>query len=468
MISQAQVNRPTEGGSPEGTAVLSTGEVGATKFLREDGDGTSSWQAVGGGSWSSTGNFIYPSTIGDSVGVGTDTPAFDFEVNGNAGVDTITADIVIYDLNEEWMAYGDSYTFTEAYYVDQVEKHINFSSLVNRGANSYTIANIVTRLKSDLSGDPTFLDNADIITVQFGQNDYRLDSTLGIVTDTADHWTMVGQLKYFLETVQTANGGAKVYVITPVVTGDTANDKGWYLRDAAYMMNEVCRLYGISVIDWNTTSGFNAQSASILLSGTHPTATGAVVLGDIVAKAFINNPSNGNTAIGAPWLTSASGIYYIGGNVAIGHDSPAVELSILGTGSTAKMSILASGGKVTSVGSGGSSGFFEYTDAFAIRRGTSGYGNVYFETDEVYIGSDVGAGGGSAQLSVKSNNRVGVNNTSPSVALDVTGEIKGNAITIASDTSATAVVGKIVFQAADSTFYGCRSTVASKKWYSLH
>jgi hypothetical protein len=30
----------------EGTSILSTGEVGGTKFLREDGDGTSSWQAV--------------------------------------------------------------------------------------------------------------------------------------------------------------------------------------------------------------------------------------------------------------------------------------------------------------------------------------------------------------------------------------------------------------------------------------
>lgn len=32
--------------SHEGTAILSTGEVGGTKFLREDGDGTSSWQAL--------------------------------------------------------------------------------------------------------------------------------------------------------------------------------------------------------------------------------------------------------------------------------------------------------------------------------------------------------------------------------------------------------------------------------------
>ena len=36
-------------GSQEGTAVLSTGETNGTKFLREDGDGTSSWQTVAGG-----------------------------------------------------------------------------------------------------------------------------------------------------------------------------------------------------------------------------------------------------------------------------------------------------------------------------------------------------------------------------------------------------------------------------------
>jgi hypothetical protein len=36
------------GGTPEGTAILSTGETGGTKFLREDGDGTCSWQEVSG------------------------------------------------------------------------------------------------------------------------------------------------------------------------------------------------------------------------------------------------------------------------------------------------------------------------------------------------------------------------------------------------------------------------------------
>lgn len=36
------------GGAPEGTSVLSTGETGGVKFLREDGDGTCSWQVPAG------------------------------------------------------------------------------------------------------------------------------------------------------------------------------------------------------------------------------------------------------------------------------------------------------------------------------------------------------------------------------------------------------------------------------------
>jgi len=39
----------TVNGTIEGTNVLSTGEAGGTKFLREDGDGTCSWQAPAGG-----------------------------------------------------------------------------------------------------------------------------------------------------------------------------------------------------------------------------------------------------------------------------------------------------------------------------------------------------------------------------------------------------------------------------------
>lgn len=43
-----------------------------------------------------------------------------------------------------------------------------------------------------------------------------------------------------------------------------------------------------------------------------------------------------------------------------------------------------------------------------------------------------------------------------------------SSITLAGDTTVAPVIGKIVYQAADSSFYGCRSTVAPKKWYKLN
>jgi len=62
------------GGAPEGTAVLSTGEAGGTKFLREDGDGTSSWQSIS-----------FPAQVEDNITDGHTTIA----PSGNAVFDAL-------------------------------------------------------------------------------------------------------------------------------------------------------------------------------------------------------------------------------------------------------------------------------------------------------------------------------------------------------------------------------------------
>ncbi len=48
-ISESSVTQHEAALSIEGSAIASTGETGGSKFLREDGDGTSSWQAITGG-----------------------------------------------------------------------------------------------------------------------------------------------------------------------------------------------------------------------------------------------------------------------------------------------------------------------------------------------------------------------------------------------------------------------------------
>jgi len=59
------------GHTPEGTAVLSTGEGGGSKFLREDGDGTSSWQTIPAGAVDVVSNVATDTILGrDTAGSG--------------------------------------------------------------------------------------------------------------------------------------------------------------------------------------------------------------------------------------------------------------------------------------------------------------------------------------------------------------------------------------------------------------
>lgn len=72
--------------SPEGTAVLSTGEGGGTKFLREDGDGSCSWQAD-----NNTTNHTALSNIGSNSHAQIDTHIADTSGDPHAiAADTLT------------------------------------------------------------------------------------------------------------------------------------------------------------------------------------------------------------------------------------------------------------------------------------------------------------------------------------------------------------------------------------------
>jgi hypothetical protein len=78
----------------EGTAVKSTGESGGSKFLREDGDGTSSWQAVSAGDVSKVGTPVN-NQIGIWTGDGTIEGDADLTYDGSTVI--VDADVRILD-----------------------------------------------------------------------------------------------------------------------------------------------------------------------------------------------------------------------------------------------------------------------------------------------------------------------------------------------------------------------------------
>lgn len=86
------------GGSPEGTDVKSTGEAGGIKFLREDGDGTCSWQtAAGSGDVSKAGTPV-DNQLGIWTGDGTIEGDVDLTYDGSTKLQ-LTGEIWMYYLN---------------------------------------------------------------------------------------------------------------------------------------------------------------------------------------------------------------------------------------------------------------------------------------------------------------------------------------------------------------------------------
>ena len=74
-----------EGGSVSPSFKLVDGTQGAGNVLTSDASGNASWQPVsGGGVWTESGSSLYPTTIGDFVGIGTTSPQVNFEVAGQS------------------------------------------------------------------------------------------------------------------------------------------------------------------------------------------------------------------------------------------------------------------------------------------------------------------------------------------------------------------------------------------------
>jgi len=190
----------------------------------------------------------------------------------------------------KWMAYGDSYTANANYYLNYADSMGGFASVVNRATSGWTIINIVGRLNSDLS-DPNYLDDVDIMTLQFGLNDMSSNLTLGTKDDTVMQASVAGYMKYFIETVGTTNGAIRLFVVTPVIAWpiDETNDNGWTLYDIAVLMNDISYMYGIPVVDWFGKSGINQQTEPVMLTLNHPNSYSEPVLATMVVKAFVKS-----------------------------------------------------------------------------------------------------------------------------------------------------------------------------------
>ena len=208
----------------------------------------------------------------------------------------------------KWYILGDSRSvdmaYTSKFYHDYLcEKH-KFIKKKNLAVSGARIRSADTAYHSLLEQYPSVGDDADLITVYAGINDYGQDNPTEIgAEDSIDLTTFYGAFESLITNLITSHPTAKIVVITPIpqynfeinntiVWGDRndTNSLGKSLDDYCNVIKKVCGKYGVFVKDACHESGITPRMASqrteYFKDGLHHNEKGQLVLAEYLSDIF--------------------------------------------------------------------------------------------------------------------------------------------------------------------------------------
>lgn len=208
----------------------------------------------------------------------------------------------------KWYILGDSrsvdLTYTAKFYHDYLcEKH-KFVRKKNLAVSGARIRSADTAYHSLLEQYPNVEDDADLITIYAGINDYGQDNPTEIGTEgNTDLTTFHGAFESLITNLITNHSTAKIVVITPIpqynfeinsniVWGDRndTNALGNTLDDYCDVIKKICRKYGVFVKDACYESGITPRIASqrseYFKDGLHHNEKGQLVLANYLSDIF--------------------------------------------------------------------------------------------------------------------------------------------------------------------------------------
>jgi lysophospholipase L1-like esterase len=197
-----------------------------------------------------------------------------------------------------WAAVGSSSSggVTEQSYPYWIAEINNFT-LTNLGVSGSGYANKggnTSDESGDIDGkyvvDNNDISDADIITIAYGINDYKGDAqsiVLGDMTSTAGDGTVIGNMKYMINKINTVAPTAQVIILLPMnqnrmgyASMSEANNwsfgyafrDGKTLTDYRNAIKECADYYNIKVVDTEEVCPINRLNIrSVLGDGLHPT-----------------------------------------------------------------------------------------------------------------------------------------------------------------------------------------------------
>lgn len=204
------------------------------------------------------------------------------------------------------VAYGDSITYgiynengnKEALYVnrrwcDIVSERLGFASLTNYAQSGISISSTSSVLSERALSKcyNEMRDDAEIVLIAGGTNDFGTDVILGTNTDREDI-SFCGALHILCRGLKEKYPEATVVFITPVDRKDSnANKLGLSLDDYRQKIKEIAGgIYGFVIVD-GECAGFDAKNpefcAKYMNDGVHPNPEAHVLYGEAVANALL-------------------------------------------------------------------------------------------------------------------------------------------------------------------------------------
>ena len=187
--------------------------------------------------------------------------------------------------DKTYLAFGDSITwgadYSRAYarmdnpYPELVTSELGLKSHVNLAVSGATLCANTLNLVCMTDRIVSYTQNADIVSVLMGVNDFNRSLPLGTIED-CNNTTVYGALNLIAKHFQTYYANSFVFFMTPykVAFGGkdsfTENSQGYNLLDVANAVKEVAGNYGYLVLDLFNLGKYELEMYNADNDGIHP------------------------------------------------------------------------------------------------------------------------------------------------------------------------------------------------------
>lgn len=214
--------------------------------------------------------------------------------------------------NKTWYALGDSITLgvyssdpdttgvTAQNYVTLYAKanNLNVVNYGERGMGYVAIGTSGVDLSSKIAGMSE--DAPDVVSVALGVNDYNTSGiSIGSADDAVGADTIIGKVKYCIETLLTKYPTAALYIFSPFMSNRNGGDAstlfdvnkphgGKTLGEVSEAIKSVCEIYNTTFVDVLLSSPYSTPNiSSIIPDGVHPSVSGHKAIASNLARMFV-------------------------------------------------------------------------------------------------------------------------------------------------------------------------------------